>query len=258
MDYTLDFLTSETVYDLSESNCYAFRHGTDKVDGLSLALGNMVSGFSFTLGGVPFFNSESAYIAGLFSDGSDSHLDIQRMLAAETNGFMAKKRIRRANEEIGRNDWEEFNVMWMLYVVWCKCAGNEAFRNLLLSFPADAVIIEDSTFQRGATATFWGARNQEQRIAYNALSKMLKRDGMKKSRRKAVLDSHRLDEWRNIGKFIGCNCMGKILMLCRDALMQGSVPPINMELLRSKNINLLGTVLAFDSLSAVSLLENRA
>ena len=41
-------------YDASVLNCYAFRRGTDMVDGLSLALGNMVSGFPFDLEGIIF------------------------------------------------------------------------------------------------------------------------------------------------------------------------------------------------------------
>ena len=258
MDSTLDYLTTETTYDLSAFKCYAFRRGTDVVDGLSLALGNMVSGFPFAVEGVTFQNSECAYIAGMFSDGSDHHLEVQEALHVETNGFMAKKRIRRYNEDSKRDDWEEYNVMWMLYVVWCKCVGNETFRSLLLSLPEDAVIIEDSTFQRGATATFWGARNEALRTLHKSLDRVLKAEGVKKNRRKATLDSHRLGEWRNVGKFVGCNCMGKILMLCRDALLQEVVPPIDLELLHRKKINLLGKILEFESIPTAILLKERA
>ena len=115
-------------YDASVLNCYAFRRGTDMVDGLSLALGNMVSGFPFDLGGVKFQNSECAYIAGMFSRDSKKHEKLQRALLEETNGFMAKKKIRKRNEEWKRKDWEEFNVNWMMYVVWEKVKGNENFR----------------------------------------------------------------------------------------------------------------------------------
>lgn len=37
-------------YDASTLNCYAFRRGTDSIEGHALAVGNMVSGFPFTLG----------------------------------------------------------------------------------------------------------------------------------------------------------------------------------------------------------------
>lgn len=58
-------------YDASKLNCYAFRRGADSVEGHSLAVGNMVSGFPFTVEGVTFQNSECAYIAGMFSDDTD-------------------------------------------------------------------------------------------------------------------------------------------------------------------------------------------
>ena len=148
-------------YDASSLNCFAFRHGYDVRQGLSLSLGNMVRGFGFDLQGIHFHNSECAYIAGAFSYGTDAHLAIQRQLVVCDNGYSAKKSIRKPYESLKRSDWERFNVQWMLYVVWQKCLGNGAFRNLLLSFPKDAVIIEDSTFQRGSTATLWGTRNDE-------------------------------------------------------------------------------------------------
>lgn len=154
----MKYLKREEAYNASEMDCYAFRRGTDVVDGRSLALGNMVSGFPFEVDGVPFHNSEAAYIAGMFSNGSVEHLALQRSLMAETNGFMAKKKVKRINMAISHQDWEEFNVVWMLYVVWCKAVGNVDFQRLLLSLPPNAVIIEDSTFQKSPTATFWERR----------------------------------------------------------------------------------------------------
>ena len=142
-----DFLVREEAYDASSLNCYAFCHGYDVRQGLSLSLGNMVRGFGFDFHGIHFNNSECAYIAGAFSNATDAHLAIQRQLVVCNNGYAAKKSIRKPYESLKRSDWERFNVQWMVYVVWQKCLGCEAFRNLLLSFPEDAVIIEDSTFQ---------------------------------------------------------------------------------------------------------------
>lgn len=65
-------------YDASTINCYAFRRGTDVVDGHALAIGNMVSGYPFDIQGNTFYNSECAYIAGMFSNDSDSHHDFAR------------------------------------------------------------------------------------------------------------------------------------------------------------------------------------
>lgn len=241
-----DFLVREEAYDASSLNCFAFRHGYDVRQGLSLSLGNMVRGFGFDLQGIHFHNSECAYIAGAFSYGTDAHLAIQRQLVVCDNGYAAKKSIRKPYESLKRSDWERFNKQWMLYVVWQKCLGNGAFRNLLLSFPKDAVIIEDSTFQRGSTATVWGTRNDELKKRLNDLRKELKAQGMCKAAIKREQDKMRLGEWATIGVFKGQNLMGKILMTCKQALEQGAEPPIDYALLQDAHINLLGRELTFN------------
>lgn len=146
-------LLREEAYNASELDCYAFRHGTDVVCGRSLALGNMVSGFPLEINGIRFHNSEAAYIAGMFSDGSERHRGLQEALSANTNGFMAKKALRRQNECWAREDFPTFCKEWMLYVVWQKCVTNNDFRRLLRAIPLSAVIIEDSTFSE------WCARH---------------------------------------------------------------------------------------------------
>lgn len=238
-------------YDASMLNCYAFRRATDSVEGHSLAVGNMVSGFPFALEGVTFQNSECAYIAGMFSNDSDNHHELQEALQAEANGFMAKKKIRRFNEDKKRTDWKEFNVQWMLYCVWCKVVNNREFRDMLLAIPSDAVIIEDSTFQNGATADIWGTKNATQRRLVADYKKKLEADGHSKAAIKRACDEKRLGEWRKQGVFVGKNLMGKILMLCRDAVLRGTTPDIDLELLRSKRIYLFGKLLTFDSIPTV-------
>lgn len=49
----------------------------------------------------------------------------------------------------------------------------------------------------------------------------------------------------DIGVFVGENNLGKILMICRECLVQGTEPPIDYALLDSKNIHLLGKRLTF-------------
>lgn len=249
MDYSRfsygDFMREEA-YDASSQVCYGFRRGTDERNGVVLSLGNMVSGYPFILDGVRFHNSECAYIAGAFSDGTEEQLSLQERLAECANGYMAKKSIRKPYEALKRADWESFNVQWMLYVVWTKCLGNANFRKVLLSLPVDAVIIEDSTFQNGRTATVWGTKNAELKGRLNQLKKELKAKGMTKAAIKRELDAMRLGEWANVGLFRGKNVMGKILMACRDALRNGSEPQIDYTLLREKRINLLGHLLIFE------------
>ena len=50
--------SSVEAYDTSTLNCFAFRHGYDVRQNLSLSLGNMVRGFGFDLQGVHFNNSD--------------------------------------------------------------------------------------------------------------------------------------------------------------------------------------------------------
>ena len=238
-------------YDASTLNCYAFRRGTDSVEGHPLAVGNMVSGFPYPIEGITFQNSECAYIAGMFSNDSDNHLELQKALQSETNGFMAKKKIRRFNEDRKRADWESFNVQWMLYCVWCKVIGNADFRDMLLAIPSDAIIIEDSTFQNGATAAVWGTKNATQRRLVADYKKQLEADGHSKAAIKRACDEKRLGEWRKQGVFVGKNLMGKILMLCRDAVLCSTTPDIDLELLRSKRIFLFGKLLTFDSIPTI-------
>ena len=144
-----------------------------------------------------------------------------------------------------RADWETFNVQWMLFVVWQKCLNNTEFRKLLLSFPKDAVIIEDSTCQTGATATFWGTRNMELKRRLNSLKKDLKAKGMCKAAIKREQDRLCLGEWTGVGCFEGKKLMDKILMACRDALEKNCDPGIDYALLESKHINILGEELSF-------------
>ncbi len=233
-------------YDAAVLNCYAFRRGTDVRNGIVLSLGNMVSGYPFEIEGIHFHNSECAYIAGAFSYGTDAHIAIQRQLVVCNNGYAAKKTIRKPHDNEKRADWETFNVEWMKYVVWQKCLGNENFRRLLLSFPKDAVIIEDSTFQRGSTATVWGTRNDELKKRLNALHKELKAQGMCKAAIKREQDKMRLGEWATVGLFVGQNLMGKILMACKEALEYGSEPSIDYALLNGKRINILGKEVSFN------------
>lgn len=233
-------------YDASTTDCYAFRRNTDIIDGIRLAVGNMVSGFPFDINGIHFNNSEAAYICGLFSNNNTRHLDIQSQLQANTNGLAAKRLIRRRNADCQRQDWEEFNIEWMKYVVWQKTIGNADFPRLLTSIPLTATIIEDSTFQNGRTAEIWGTRNLRQKELTMEFKKSRLAEGLGKCQIKRMVDAKRLGEWRQQGYFRDKNIMGKILMMCRDAVSHGVELDIDYALLRSKEIYLGGQLLTFE------------
>lgn len=234
-------------YDASKLNCWAFRRSTDERDGITLSLGNLCGGYSFPFCGHIFPTSESAYLCGEFSLNTPIHAEIQQALLEEKNGFVSKKFIKSKYKEYIREDWGEIRLQWMLYVVWHKCIGNADFRNLLLSIPDDAVIIEDSTANYGATCMIWGAKNKELRKARRARKKELcaAYPTMKKKDLNLLI-AEECGKITDVGCFVGENNMGKILMLCKIALRNNTVPPIDYELLRAKKIYLFGKLLTFD------------
>lgn len=234
-------------YDARSINCWSFCKGTDIRNGIKLALGNLCKGFPFLLHGHLFQNSETAYLCGEFSVKTSINQSVQRKLVQESNPFIAKKVIKRQHIRYIREDWEEVRLQWMLYVVWRKCIGNVDFRNLLLSLPADAVIIEDSTANHSATSSIWGAKNKELRAIRKEKEKELtaKYSSLKKKELNELI-SVECGRINNIGCFVGENNLGKILKLCQIALQHNTVPPVDYKLLKNKGIYMFGELLTFE------------
>ena len=234
------------MYDASKLNCWGFCKATDVRDGITLSLGNLCKGYPFSLHGHIFRSSEAVYLCGEFSSDAALNQTIQRSLVEEPNPFLAKKVIKKKNIECIRQDWVEVRLQWMLYVVWQKCIGNSDFRNLLLSIPDDAVIIEDSTANHGETSLIWGAKNKELRqIRRQKKKELCALYPTMKKKDLNVLISEECGKITDVGCFIGENNMGKILMMCKIALRHNTVPPIDYELLRTKKIYLFGELLTF-------------
>lgn len=235
------------VYDTTRQNCWAFCKSTDVRGGITLSLGNLCGGYPFPFCGHIFRSSECAYLCGEFSLDAPLNKVIQQNLMDEPNAFVQKKVIKKANMEHVRQDWAEIRLQWMLYVVWCKCIGNSEFRELLLSVPSDAVIIEDSTNNHGATATLWGAKNKElKRCRWEKKKEVCaQHQGLKKNALK-LLVSEECGKINNVGCFIGENNLGKILKMCQIALIHHVSPPIDYALLKEKKIYLLGKLLTFN------------
>ena len=247
----IDFYKNETI-DCSKYHVWSFRKAEDKadVDGEMFLnnLGNMCKGYPFTLNGEDFSNSESAYICGMFSNDTDEHKSIQKELQNETNGYSAKKAIRRKYEDKKRPDWEEYNVEWMKYVVWTKTNGNANFKELLMKIPSDAIILENSSFQNKAsvTSTFWGAKNEELKECVKTIEKYIDcSNPYASSKELANKKNEERNKIKYIGSYVGVNCMGKILKMCQLALLNGTEPNIDYDLLRSKQIYLFGKLLTF-------------
>lgn len=234
-------------YDATRVLTYAFRRKPDLRKGKSIPLGNMNQGYSFKVSGIPFHTSESAYICGMFSEDTEQHKNIQQQLINETNGYSAKKEIRQKNEYLKREDWESFNVEWMVYIVWQKVKQNKKFQRLLMTIPYNAIIIEDTTYQKGKTSSFWGAKNKE-RSQFCKLVKekyALQNLDVSDEEEDAIRDAE-VNWVCNIGTYIGHNTMGKILMICKKCLQDGTEPDIDYDLLKNKHIHLLGEEVDFE------------
>lgn len=242
-------------YDATKYDCWSFKTADDEKDGVSLDLGNQCSGYPFSFHGHTFQTSESAYLCGQFSQNTEDCRRIQNQLLYERNGYTAKKKVKNANRGLIRSDWEDFMADWMLYVIWNKCKGNEDFANKLRAIPRNAILMENSTTIHEGTSIYWGSKNEELETARDKVARYAELQYMKKvrqgkiKRNQSELDSEMQaarNEIHYIGKFSrGHNYMGKILKMCQIALLDGTEPNINYDLLRSKHIYLFGELLTF-------------
>lgn len=242
-------------YDATQYDCWAFKGADDEKDGIVLDLGNQCSGYPFPFHGHTFQTSESAYLCGQFSENTEECKRIQYQLLYERNGYTAKKRVKNANQNLIRNDWEEFRAEWMLYVIWSKCKGNNDFADKLKSIPRNAIIIENSTTVYEGTSVFWGSKNEELEAAREKVARYTELQYLKRVRQGKIKKNQtelnaKIQAARNdihyIGTFKGGhNYMGKILKRCQVALFDGTEPTIKYDLLREKKIYLFGELLTF-------------
>lgn len=241
-------------YDATNYDCWSFKTADDEKDGILLDLGNQCSGYPFQFHGHTFQTSESAYLCGQFSLNTDECKQIQNQLLYERNGYTAKKKVKNANKEQIRSDWNEIMAEWMLYVIWAKCRGNECFANKLKSIPRYAIFVENSTTIHESTSIYWGSMNDELENARNKVARYTELQWKVKQgkikRNQSELDAA-IQTARNgihyIGKFSGGhNYMGKILKRCQLALIDGKEPEINYNLLRERKIYLFGRLLSFE------------
>ena len=247
----IDFHREETI-DASSAETWSFRRAEDERDGMDIDLGNMCITYPFEVCGRIFTNSEALYICGLFSHDTAKHKEIQEKLIAAKSGYDAKKVVRQKYEDsFARDDWQSFNVEYMKWCVWQKIKGNDDFRQLLMSIPRNAYIIENSTQQKGATALFWGMANKDLEDKRSIIEECAayKSPTLSKKELNRVQMEER-NKINHIGTWQGVNCMGKILKYLQLCLLDGVEPNINYDLLRSKQIYLLGHLLTFDTEAA--------
>ena len=232
------------VYVCETQNIWSWHRVSDVVEGIELRLSNMAGGFPFEAAGRTWPTSEQLYLAGEFTNPS-----IQQELLEAKSGYAAKRFIKAKYKKVVREDFTTFRLQWMLWVVWQKCKGNEAFRKLLLSVPDDAVLVEDTTTDNQGTAEIWGASNPIQReakaAAREAYTQLIGHRFRSKKEAEAKIEALAIQDTRHIGKFVGQNNIGKILMICRQCLIEGTEPTIDYILLNQSKITIFGQVLTF-------------
>ncbi len=239
-------LGREEVYTAS-SQVWAFHKNNDIIEGINVKLSNMFSGFPFTVNGLEWQDSEKLYLCGEYSNNTEEHNQIQQELMAYKSGYAAKRFGKNKHKKQVRADFAEFRIQWMLWVVWQKCKGNTDFRNLLLSLPDDVILVENTTTDNGGTAEIWGCKNKELVKVRKELEEKLTAEnaGLTKKALEALL-AVEINKVRNIGEWRGQNNIGKILMICRQAIKEGTEPTIDYALLRNKNIYICGKLMTFN------------
>ena len=237
-------------YDATQVRCISFSKATDIVNGVNVRLTNMAKGYPFAFGGVTWHDSEMLYLCGEFSNASSEHLAIQQEIYRQTSGFAAKRFTKTKYKKVIRQDFADFRIQWMMYVVWTKCKGNAEFARLLSQIPQDAIIIENTTKQRCSTKEVWGCSYQELTTYRDIVEAKVREQAYKsnpKITKKALdnLAAIEINKINNIGIFTGQNNLGKILMICRYCLANGTEPPIEYTLLNQSNIHVLGKRIPF-------------
>lgn len=235
-------LRKDEKYDTSKHYCVAFRSKNDLWKDMPVPFGNMNGGYPYTMNGIEFPTSEHAYIFGIFSHNTPEHISLQEELLAEQSGYNAKRGIRNTHKSQWRTDWSDFNLDWMLYCVWHKAKECEEFRHLLMAIPQGTTIIEDVSFKpfEANGADFWGARNPEKKAFGKLAKKYAEALNLKTQKATDEVEDRLLWDYCNMGVYEGKNVMGKILMIVKDCLHNGTEPDIDYDLLRSKDIHFCG------------------
>ena len=240
------YLGREEAY-IASPQVWSFRSVDDIVNGINLRLSNMAGGFPFESGGKVWKDSERLYLCGEWSSNTDEHRFIQECLLSYTSGFGAKRFGKSHFKNFIRPDFADFRLQWMLYCVWQKCKGNEDFRELLLQIPQEVVLVENTTTDKWSSAEIWGCKNEELWNKRLNLETILihNHKGMKHKDLKHLINVE-TNKINNVGVWKGQNNIGKILMLCRDCLIEESEPEIDYDLLQQSNIYLFGKKLSFE------------
>ena len=239
-------LDREEVYDPKTQNVWCFKRVDDIVEGVKLDLCNMTSCYPFECQGIKWRSSEELYLCGEFSNNTEEHRQIQRELISTKSPYASKRFVKGKHRKQVREDFTEFRTQWMLWVVWQKCLGSLEFRRKLLSIPENVVLVEETTTDTGGTGNIWGCSNRELVKVRKEKETELKEkySHLSKKSLKSLINIE-INSIRKVGLFKGQNNIGKILMICRQCLKNGTEPEIDLQLLESKDICIFGKRISF-------------
>lgn len=234
------------IYDPQKINVWPFKHVDDIVEGMKLDLCNMTSCYPFECQGINWRSSEELYLCGEFSNGTEEHIEIQKELISTKSPYTSKRFVKGKYRKEVREDFAEFRTQWMLWVVWQKCIGNIDFRRKLISIPDGVILVEDTTTDTGGSGKIWGCSNKELTIKRKEAQKNASEtySNLSKDNRNFLINIE-VNSIRNIGIYKGQNNLGKIIMICRQCLKNGSQPDIDLKLLDSKKIFIFGKRISF-------------
>ena len=139
---TAEDIVKESAIDSTTMKVLTYSHPHDICDGIELHLGNQAMGYPFTCLGHNWKAVEYLYLCGEWSWEGEDAMAIQEDVLTAKSGYAASAYKRSKFKKRRRADYETFRDQWMLWCVWQKCLGNEAYRKHLLSLPDDRVIIE--------------------------------------------------------------------------------------------------------------------
>ena len=139
---TAEDITKESAIDSTALKVLTYSHPHDTCDGIELHLGNQAMGYPFTCLDHSWKAVEYLYLCGEWSWEGEDAKAIQEDVLTAKSGYAAATYKRTKYKKRLRADYETFRDQWMLWCVWQKCLGNEAYRKHLLSMPEDRVIIE--------------------------------------------------------------------------------------------------------------------
>lgn len=193
-------ISREEKIDTGSLRVIRYSKPNDICEGKAIRLANMSGAFPFKAIGRTWRSTEHLYLLGEWSTGTEESKDIQQDVLTATSGYAAKRYKKNKHKKSIRKDFPLFRHQWMLWCVWQKCLTSAAFREHLLSIPDDSIIVEVVKKD-----PIWAAEEDES------------------------------------GRILtGNNGMGKILTICRQALKQGTNPPIDYALLGKSDIYILG------------------